>query len=557
MQSGDLTYAFTSDGSGIIIQWCSFSASGTVTIPEKINGTDVVEISGGAFLYRSAVTNIVIPDSVTKIGVNAFLGTGWHDSLSDGPVYAGKVLYSYKGTMPENTVITIAQGTLSVVDSAFSARENLTGVVFADSVRYIGSCAFSDCTALSAAVLPGSLVSIGSQAFSNCTSLSSVTVNSDIAFIGSEAFLNTPWLNSQPAGPLYVGKTLYKYCGKAQAGTALVINAGTLSITEAALLGCTGISSISIPASVADIGFSAFMGCSSLESVTVDSGNTHFLSLTGVLFDKNMYSILLYPAAMAGASYTIPDGVCVIDVAAFYQAQNLTEVNIPDSVLLIFGGAFAECALLESITLPKRLSFLDEAAFMSCPNLLSVSAYCNELIMQESTFYDSNPGLVIHSYSGSGAEAVVNTLDGAVSFEAFGGLSSQTLDAAGAYIKGLPRLSTLADFSDLLTTGDGNTLLYSRKGVPVTDTGALAGTGTEVTVFNSAGAMIDYRTLVIPGDVSGDSVTDALDLITVELALSGNVVLEGAYRAAVLENYSFTDDISASDYAYVERLALS
>ena len=70
----------------------------SITIPES-----VTEIGQAAFYDCSSLTSITIPESVTSIGDQAFDGTVWYDNQSDGVVYAGNVLYKYKGTMPANT----------------------------------------------------------------------------------------------------------------------------------------------------------------------------------------------------------------------------------------------------------------------------------------------------------------------------------------------------------------------------------------------------------------------------------------------------------------------
>lgn len=554
---GILTYGPTDDGTGIVIMQCSFTASGTVTVPEQIGGVNVVEIAGGAFLYHQNVTGIVIPDTVSKIGVNAFLGTGWYDSLSDGPVYAGKVLYAYKGTMPEDTVITVANGTLSIVDSCFSSCANLAGIVLDGALLSIGTGAFYNCTSLTEIELPVSLKIIGGQAFQGCTSLESVTVNSDVEFVGADAFSDTPWFNSRQTGPLYIGKAFYKYCGTMPDDTDYIIADGTVSVTESAFSECTGLSSITIPASVTDIGSYAFIGCVGLESITVNADNEYYTSVSNVLFNKDMSTLILYPTASSASSYNIPDGVVTVEAAAFYQAQSLAEITVSDSVEVISSGSFAGCTSLTSITFPKSIKLIDEMAFMECAFLADVTVYGNETVIQQTAFYNCSASLVIHGYTGSTSEALVNAAEGTATFDAFGTLTCQTLDASGAYIRGLTPLSTVGEFAALLAVGEGNTAEYIVGGVSVTDTGVPAGTGTEVIVKDAQGNLLDCRAVVIAGDVSGDSVADALDLITIDLARSGNVTLTGAYRAAALENYSFADDISESDYLYVQSLALS
>ena len=144
----------------------------SITIPNS-----VTSIGGFAFSGCSGLTSITIPESVTSIGGGAFWGTPWYDNQEDGLVYAGNVLYKYKGTMPDNTVIDIKDGTVSISSDAFYNCNGLTSVTIPNSVTSIGSSAFSGCSGLTSVTTPNSVTSIGYEAFSGCSGLTSVTVN--------------------------------------------------------------------------------------------------------------------------------------------------------------------------------------------------------------------------------------------------------------------------------------------------------------------------------------------------------------------------------------------
>ena len=213
----------------------------SVTIPESVTsigryafsdcsgltsitiGNGVTSIGSNAFSGCSGLTSITIPDSVTSIGSNAFYDTAWYSSQSDGVVYAGKVAYKYKGTMPSNTSVVLEEGTLGIADSAFYGYSGLTSVTIPNGVTSIGDYAFASCDSLTSIVIPDSVTSIGDYAFGYCDSLTSVTIGNGVTSIGSDAFYN-----------------------------------------------CTSLTSIVIPDSVTSIGHFAFRGCTSLTSVTFD-----------------------------------------------------------------------------------------------------------------------------------------------------------------------------------------------------------------------------------------------------------------------------------------------
>ena len=98
--------------------------------------------------------------------------------------------------------------------------------------------------------------------------------------------------------------------------TSITIPDGVTSIGEGAFGRCSSLTSITIPESVTRIEDYAFLDCTSLTSLLVDTGNPNYISVDGVLFNKSMTSLLVYPAGKAG-TYTIPDGVTSIGDYAF------------------------------------------------------------------------------------------------------------------------------------------------------------------------------------------------------------------------------------------------
>ena len=222
---------------------CSMLTSTSVTI-----GNSVTSIGDYAFEDCSRLTSIIIPDSVTRIGYSAFYGTAWYDSQSDGLVYAGKVAYKYKGTMPNNTSIVLREGTLGIADYAFYGS-GLTSITIPDSVTSIGERAFYYCSGLTSITIPDSVTSIGESAFAYCSGLASITIGNGVTSIGNYAFSDCSGL------------------------TSVTIGNSVTSIGYSAFYNCSGLTSITIPDSVTSIGRYAFSDCSGLTSVTFENTN--------------------------------------------------------------------------------------------------------------------------------------------------------------------------------------------------------------------------------------------------------------------------------------------
>ena len=140
---GDVVLPDNYEGESYVIGESAFENNeyvASVTIPEGIE-----MICYKAFSGCSNLENIVIPNSMSAIGGDAFAGTKWYDNKEDGMVYIGNVLYKYKGSMPDNTAITINDGTLGVAGLAFANCTGLTSItslIPADNLFVPGSDAF-------------------------------------------------------------------------------------------------------------------------------------------------------------------------------------------------------------------------------------------------------------------------------------------------------------------------------------------------------------------------------------------------------------------------------
>lgn len=141
------------------------------------------------------MASVDIPKTVTYIGGNAFEGTTWLNNQDDGVIYIGKMLYKYKGMMPENTRIVIKEGTASISGYAFIDCSGLISVEFPNGVTTIGDWAFAGCSGLTSVTIPNSVTSIGEGAFAS-SGLTSVTIPGSVLSIGGQAFYDCRALSS-------------------------------------------------------------------------------------------------------------------------------------------------------------------------------------------------------------------------------------------------------------------------------------------------------------------------------------------------------------------------
>ena len=202
----------------------------------------------------------------------------------------------------------------------------------------------------------------------------------------------------------------------------------------------TTITSVTIPASVTEIGSNAFAGCTNLTSVkyggdwsklTIQSGNPAVQDAANApLFDfaftpDNTAVIVRYKGTAADVtipsrykgkpvtmidhaafynsvvtSVTIPDSVTSIRDSAFVFCSQLTNISIPNSVTAIGSFAFDGCTKLESITLPSSLSTIQSYAFYNCGNLKTIRIPVSVTFIENFAF-DGCPSSMTVTYSGS------------------------------------------------------------------------------------------------------------------------------------------------------------
>jgi len=201
-------------------------------------------------------------------------------------------------------------------------------------VTSIGSSSFYGNSTIITIEIPASVTNIGLYAFSSVTPLTSITVPVSDYFKVEQGMLLTKdgtELVARPKSSL----------------TSLTVPAGVRQIRPGALEGAAP-TSLSLPASLEVLPAEALKYLYSLESITVETGNTTFSEIDGVLFNQS--TLLLYPPLKPGASYSIPESTTSIAANAFRDTQFLTSLALPSSLSTVVNDSFARVNNLVSIT---------------------------------------------------------------------------------------------------------------------------------------------------------------------------------------------------------------
>ena len=180
----------------------------------------------------------------------------------------------------------------------------------------------------------------------------------------------------------YENTSYNSYSGNVTIPTTVTYNGTTYSVTtigESAFEGCTGLTSITIPESIAIMGGQAFAGCTNLTTINYNAQNC-----SGPGFSGGQYNWLY----VCGHITTVNIGNNVEYIPPYFVARepNLTSITIPNSVTSIGWDAFLRCTGLTSVTIPNSVTAIGEYAFEGCTGLTSVTIGNSVTTIGESAF---------------------------------------------------------------------------------------------------------------------------------------------------------------------------
>ncbi len=250
---------YSADGSRLV--WYP-DAYGRIEVPAT-----VTTIASYAFADRTNIKEVIVPDTLTAVGVGAFDGcTNLQFNRYENGYYIGNDTNPYVALIkldPSVTEIKTHSDTKVIADDALSGCPNLTEVQIPAgttvinqwmllgspnvtvitvpmSVTVIGELAFAGLDKLETVIIPESVTEIGDSAFEGCTSLESVTI---------------------PQGAV-LGDNVFKDC---ESLTEVKFSSTTDEVPAGAFEGCTSLESIAGLGTLSNVGENAFAGCVELQ----------------------------------------------------------------------------------------------------------------------------------------------------------------------------------------------------------------------------------------------------------------------------------------------------
>jgi uncharacterized repeat protein (TIGR02543 family) len=361
--------------------------------------TSLTSIGNGAFAVNEALTQIIIPDTVTAVGYGAFsdclnltvfslavkqpdswnsnwnsdgcpayfyspddtMDYGWRYVEQDGELVPkpwevthgmaytaveGGYEAAYGGADGGSAISIPAlyngEPVVRIANGGFSGKNNINSVELPKYLTEIGNNAFDYCYNLYSVVFPDSLTTIGERAFYWCGyNLTSVDLSkTKVTEIENGTFENCYKLQTAllPAGLTAFGSRAFYTCQKLE---SIDLSGGLFTtIGESTFENCSSLAEIKFPASLTTIGNSALINCDKLTTVDL-SGFTDLK---------------------------------VIGNSAFLSCDNLAEVILPDGLTTIGSEAFKFCGNLKSIIIPENVTSIGAGTFSYCHSDMKVFA---------------------------------------------------------------------------------------------------------------------------------------------------------------------------------------
>ena len=428
--------SFYNNGYGLCYTYADRDGSVTGLVLFKYVGTEaevrvpdgVTELLYFSFYNNSAVTSVVLPETVVKIGERAFSECKNLTSvtLPQGIVEIQDTAFWLS---PKLTVIDIPDGlqkaawlaeetvqlrcsfgssaafALSKGGNNFCAGDFQMRYLFDDEGnrnglrlnKYLGTdaevtvpeevtetgSAFSGCATVTKITLPAGLTNLKNSAFSDCTALREIVIPESVTSIGESAFDGCASLIEirLPAGITEIPTALFSGC---KALSAASIPEGVVSIGSGAFRNCASLTELALPQGLKKIGSNAFIGCKSLTYIEIPDG------VETVEYFIAESTIQLRCAIGSSAAIAVSrsnDGFYSDDLYLRYTfdgdgVQNgLTlmkyvgtgaEVIVPDGVTKLQSNAFSDCKTLTKVTLPAWVTELPNSLFSDCAALSEI-----------------------------------------------------------------------------------------------------------------------------------------------------------------------------------------
>lgn len=301
----------------------------SVILPEKLE-----EIRTSLFEGCSALTTLVIPNTVTKIGKNAFKESGL-------------------------TQITLPESLTTIEASAFY-KTKLETITIPKNVTKIPTDCFYQCENLIRAMFPNTLTTIDARAFRGCSNLANIDIPTSLETIGIGAFGD---------------------CKNLKLTNQFRFPDSMKELGEAAFENCTqlGINQLIFPGNMENVNIGGFKNCDVTHVIVEEGAKKVTLTsnkyLKSITLPKTVSELVGFLDAKELENFVIDEDAPLTEIGdyTFYKCTKLKSFTCPKSVTKIGGMAFSECSALETVKLPEGITSIGDRAFEYCSSLVNLN----------------------------------------------------------------------------------------------------------------------------------------------------------------------------------------
>lgn len=316
----------TRDGASSFVN-CKMLKS--VILPEKLEEIPTSFVEG-----CSALTTLVIPNTVTKIGKNAFKESGLTQI-----------------TLPEN---------LTTIEASAFYKTKLETITIPKNVTKIPTDCFYQCENLTRAMFPNTLTTIDARAFRGCSNLANIDIPTSLETIGIGAFGD---------------------CKNLKLTNQFRFPNSMKEIGEAAFENCTqlGINQLIFPGNMENANIGGFKNCDVTHVIVEEGAKTVTLTtnkyIKSITLPKTVCELVGYLDAVELESFVIDEEAPLTEIGAltFFRSTKLKSFICPKSVTKIGAMAFSECSALETVKLPEGITSIGNRAFEYCSSLVNLN----------------------------------------------------------------------------------------------------------------------------------------------------------------------------------------
>ncbi|MCH5148347.1 MAG: leucine-rich repeat domain-containing protein [Clostridiales bacterium] len=377
--------------------------------------------------YGTKLTTIAIPDWINAIPAYCFYTVSTLTSITFGKVTTIEERAFYGCTkLPDINL----DGVEYIGPRAFASCTSLTEVVLPDSVRHVGGYVFQSCSKLQKLTLGAGVEEFGVYPFDSdgitfgaveppmytCNALESISVSENNPYFKSIDGI----LYGSRAGDKDFGEASVLYCvPPARENTLLqtasttrvilpyavhnqkylttvVLNDGMENIGKGAFYNSANLQSLSLPATVTNIGASILLNCPKVTYFYIAEGNEKYSSDGHVVYEGTVLTTYFGDESVP-SDITIKDGITEIQSGVFMNKTNIMSVTISDSVTTIGDKAFSGCSGIQSLHIGAGLQPFDYTvfAYLQSLNTITISADNPYFTVENNILYSKDGKLLI------------------------------------------------------------------------------------------------------------------------------------------------------------------